>query len=151
MVVFATAICQSQKIISQRPKLQIPEILLKEPFLPNFICRILTTQSLEKSKFHRPSHSMPLLDNNSAAGPERLRRNGPSLTFSFQAREKSTQINLLGPENAGWGLLFHAKGWWSKSECPPSKVCLPWDVPGVLPGCPGAVKALKKFVQKSLC
>ena len=37
----------------------------------------------------------------------------------------------------GWG-VFHAKGWGSKSLCPPSKVCFPWvsregtwDVPGI--------------------
>ena len=34
-------------------------------------------------------------------------------------------------------------GWWPKSSCRPSKVCLPWvlkrgvwDVPRILPGCP---------------
>ena len=45
----------------------------------------------------------------------------------------------------GWGSsTFHAKGWWPKSSCPPLKVCLPWvrqrgiwDVPRILPGCPG--------------
>ena len=51
--------------------------------------------------------------------------------------------------------VFHAKGWWPKSSCPPSKVCLPWflkrgiwDVPGILPGCPGPLGGFKKFVQK---
>ena len=50
---------------------------------------------------------------------------------------------------------FHSKGWWPKSSCPPSKVCLPWvskegirDVPGFLPGCPGPLAVFKKFVQK---
>ena len=44
--------------------------------------------------------------------------------------------------------VFRAKGWWLKSSCPPSKVCLPWvskegtwDVP-----CPGRLG-----VFKSLC
>ena len=53
---------------------------------------------------------------------------------------------------------FRAKGWWPKSSCPPSKVCLPWvstrliwDVPGILPGCPGPLGVFKKFVQKSSC
>ena len=51
--------------------------------------------------------------------------------------------------------FFHAKGWWPKSSCPPSKVCLPWvskrgiwDVPRILPGCPGPLGVFKKFVQK---
>ena len=50
---------------------------------------------------------------------------------------------------------FHAKGWWPKSSCPPSKVCLPWvskrsiwDVSGILPGCPGPLRMFKKLVQK---
>ena len=55
----------------------------------------------------------------------------------------------------GWVGVFHAKGWWSKTSCPPSKVCLPWvwkggtwDVPGILAGCPGLLGVFKKFVQK---
>ena len=51
--------------------------------------------------------------------------------------------------------VFHGKGWWSKSSCPPSKVCLPWvwkrgtwDVPGILLGCPGCLGVFKKFVQR---
>ena len=51
--------------------------------------------------------------------------------------------------------VFHAKGWGSKTSCPPSKVCLPWvskrgiwDIPGILPGCPGPLGVFKKFVQK---
>ena len=54
--------------------------------------------------------------------------------------------------------VFHAKGWWSKSSCPPSKVCLcwvsreepTWDVPGILPGCPRPLGVLKKFVSKNV-
>ena len=52
--------------------------------------------------------------------------------------------------------VFHAKGWWPKTSCPPSKLCLPWvskrgirDVPGILPGCPGPLAVFKKFVQKN--
>ena len=55
----------------------------------------------------------------------------------------------------GWG-VFHAKGWWPKTSRPPSKLCLPWvskrgirDVPGILPGCPGALAVFRKFVQKN--
>ena len=51
---------------------------------------------------------------------------------------------------------FHAKGWWPKTSCPPSKLCFPWvskrgirDVPGILPGCPGPLAVFKKFVQKN--
>ena len=52
---------------------------------------------------------------------------------------------------------FHAKGWWPKSSCPPSKVCLPWvskrgiwDVPGILPGCPGPLGVFKKVRAKKV-
>ena len=38
--------------------------------------------------------------------------------------------------------VFHVKGWWPKTSCPPSKVCLPWvsigvslSVTGSLPFC----------------
>ena len=51
--------------------------------------------------------------------------------------------------------VFHAKGWWPKSSCPPSKVCLPWvsirgiwNVPGFLPGCPRPLAVFKNLVQK---
>ena len=53
--------------------------------------------------------------------------------------------------------VLHAIGWWPKSSCCPSKVCLPWvskggiwDVPGILPGCPGPLRAFKKFVCKKV-
>ena len=52
--------------------------------------------------------------------------------------------------------VFHSTGWWPKTSCLPSKVCLPWvskrgiwDVPGILPGCPGPLGVFKKFVQKN--
>ena len=59
-------------------------------------------------------------------------------------------------ENGGLVIpVFHAKGWWPKSSCPPSKVCLPWvskrgirDVLGLLPGCPGPLGMFRKFVLK---
>ena len=48
----------------------------------------------------------------------------------------------------GWGSS-------SQSSSPPSKVRLPWvskrgiwDVPGIVPGCPGPLGAFKKFMQK---
>ena len=59
------------------------------------------------------------------------------------------------PSGGVW--VFHAKGWWPKSSCSPSKVCLPWDskrgmrnVPGILPGCPGPLWVFKKFVPKKV-
>ena len=55
--------------------------------------------------------------------------------MGIQAR-KWTKINFWGSEIAGWGGVFHAKGWWSKSSFPPSSVVLEgfkregtWDVP----------------------
>ena len=54
----------------------------------------------------------------------------------------------------GWGSSTR-RGGCPKTSCPPSKVCLPWvskrgiwDVPGILPGCPGPLGVFKKFVQK---
>ena len=53
------------------------------------------------------------------------------------------------------GVGVKRSGGGSKSSCPPSKVCFPWvsregtwDVPGILPGCPGPLGVFKKFVQK---
>ena len=53
--------------------------------------------------------------------------------------------------------VFRAKGWWPKTSCPPSKVCLPWvskggiwDVPGFLPGCPGPLAVFQKVCAKKL-
>ena len=138
------------------------------------------------------------------------------------ARNNSTKINLnfcVRRPLGGVG-VFHSKGWWPKSSCPPSEVSLPfrdaettilikfafwrglgrgkitencpktlffmgnsmtikfgnfgnficqkfcchlggshpwvskrgiWDVPGILPGCPGPVAVFKTFVQKSSC
>ena len=72
-----------------------------------------------------------------------------------QARKKSTKTNFLDPETARWGGGLSREGVVAESSCPPSKVCLPWvskrgiwDVPGILPGCPGPFGVFKKFVQK---
>ena len=70
--------------------------------------------------------------------------------------KKSTKINFRGPEIAGWGGGLPCEGVvWSKSSCPPSKVCFPlvsregtWDVPGIFRGCPGPLG--KKFVQNKI-
>ena len=43
---------------------------------------------------------------------------------------KSTKINLLDPETAGWGGDLPHEAVASKSSCPPSKVCLPLVLEG---------------------
>ena len=49
----------------------------------------------------------------------------------------------------GWG-VFHAKGSGSKvrSLFPPFEIQVARDIPGILPGCPGPLKRLKKLVQR---
>ena len=77
----------------------------------------------------------------------------------FSASKKRTKINFWvrrPPDGVG---VFHAKGWWSESSCPPSKVCLPWvwkggtwGIPGILLGRPGPLQVFEKFApQKSSC
>ena len=77
---------------------------------------------------------------------------------SIRQEKKSTKIKFLGSGDrpVGWGSSTR-RGWWPKTSCPPSKLCLPWvskrgirDVPGILPGCPGPLAVFKKFVQKKL-
>ena len=71
-------------------------------------------------------------------------------------QEKRAQRLTFGVRRPPGGVgVFHVKGWWPKSSCPPSKVCLPWvskrgnwDVPGILPGCPAPLGVFKKFVPK---
>ena len=77
------------------------------------------------------------------------------VTQANQERKKSTKINFWVRRPPGGMGVFHVKGWWPKSSCPPSKVCFPWvlregiwDVPGILLGCPGPLGVFKKFVQK---
>ena len=77
--------------------------------------------------------------------PEILRQEKRAQRLSFWVRRP--------PGGVG---VFHAKGRWPKTSCPPSKLCLPWvskrgirDVPGILPGCPGPLAVFKKFVQKN--
>ena len=71
-------------------------------------------------------------------------------------KKKRAQRLTFGVRRPPGGVeVFHAKGWWPKSSCPPSKVCLPWvskrgawDVPRSLPGCPGPLRVFKKFMLK---
>ena len=77
------------------------------------------------------------------------------LCFS-QARKKSTKINFLGPRDrpVGW-VASTPRGGGRKFRALPSKVCLPWvsktgiwDVPGILPGCPGPMGCSKSLCKK---
>ena len=78
----------------------------------------------------------------------------PGTLFSPEKRAQRLSFWVRRPPG-GVG-VFHAKGWWPKTSCPPSKLCFPWvskrgirDVPGILPGCPGPLAVFKKFVQKN--
>ena len=69
-------------------------------------------------------------------------------------KERAQRLSFWVRRPPGGVGVFHAKGWWLKTSCPPSK--LPWvskkgirDVPGILPGCPGPLAVFKKFVQKN--
>ena len=75
----------------------------------------------------------------------------------FRQEKRAQRLTIWVQRPPGGVGVFHAKRWWPKSSCPPSKVCLPWvskrgirDVPGILPGCPGP-RVFKKFVKKSSC
>ena len=71
----------------------------------------------------------------------------------YQARQRAQRLTFWTWRLPGGVGVFHAKAWVSKSSFPPSKVCFPWvsregtwDVPGILPGCPGP-----RGCSKSLC
>ena len=63
--------------------------------------------------------------------------------FGSFGRESKKYLILFRQENRAqrltFGLrrppgrvgVFHAKAWWPKSSCPPSKVCLPWRKSGM--------------------
>ena len=74
----------------------------------------------------------------------------------FRQEKRAQRLTFWVRRPPGGVGVFHAEGWWPKTSCPPSKVCLPWvskrgiwDVPGFLPGCPGPLAVFKKFVQKN--
>ena len=76
---------------------------------------------------------------------------------SFRQEKRAQRLTFWVRRPPGGVGVFHAKGWGSKSSCPPSKVCLPWvsnggiwDIPGFLPGCPGPLAVFEKFVQKKV-
>ena len=77
-------------------------------------------------------------------------------------RKMSTTINFVGLQRppVGFG-VFHTKGWRSRSAFPPevrflpsrpreNKRC-PWDVPGILLGCPGLLGGVQKVCAKRVC
>ena len=105
----------------------------------------------------------PLTGQRTTSDPSRP-KSGPKVTnksrFGFclpivQAEKRAQRLTFWVRRPPGGVGVFHAKGWWPKSSCSPSKVCLPWvskrgiwDVPGILVGCPGRLGVFKKFVQK---
>ena len=73
----------------------------------------------------------------------------------FRQENRAQRLTIWVRRPPGGVGVFHAKGWWSKSSCPPLKVCLPWvwkwgtwDVPGILPGCPGALRVFENSLQE---
>ena len=73
----------------------------------------------------------------------------------FRPEKRARRLTFWVRRPPGGVGVFHSKGWWPKTSCPPSKVCLPWvskggiwDVPGFLSGCPGPLGVFKKFVKK---
>ena len=78
-----------------------------------------------------------------------------SSSLTLKQKKRAQRLTFWVWRPPGGVRVFRAKGWWPKSSCPPSKVCLPWaskrglwDVPGILPGCPRPLGLFKKFVQK---
>ena len=74
----------------------------------------------------------------------------------IQASIKSTKINFLGPETARWGGGLPREGVVAETFVPSlESLCLPWvskrgiwDIPGILPGCPGPLGVLKVCAEK---
>ena len=67
----------------------------------------------------------------------------------FRQEKRAQRLSFWVRRPPGGVGVFHSKGWWPKTLCPPSKLCLPWvskrgiwDVPGILPGSrtPGGVQ-----------
>ena len=73
----------------------------------------------------------------------------------IQIRKKSTKIDFLGPETARWGGGLPRTGVVAENFVPALESLSSlgfeggiWDVPGILPGCPGPLGIFKKFVPK---
>ena len=70
------------------------------------------------------------------------------LILKIRQEKRAQRLTFWVRRPPGGVGVFHVKGWWPKSSCSPSKVCLPWvskrgisDIPGILPGCPGSLGA----------
>ena len=114
-------------------------------FFRGFCCRIFLLISVEKKCPEQSSRKIPgkLLQNLYNKNPRHISAEGPGQDI-VQASKKSTKIDFLGPETAGWGGGLPREVVVVQSLFPPSKVCLPWvskggawDARGILPGCPG--------------
>ena len=46
--------------------------------------------------------------------------------LSFKREKGAQRLTFWVRRPPGGVGVFHVKGWWPKSSCPPSKVCLPW-------------------------
>ena len=73
-------------------------------------------------------------------------------------KRRAQRLTFFVRRLPGGERVFQPKGWGSKSSCLPSKICLPWvskrgiwDVPGILPGCPGPWACSKSLCKKSSC
>ena len=82
-----------------------------------------------------------------------------ALKLTTIRQEKNTKSSFWGPETARRGGASSTREGIGVEKFVPSLeslFCLgsregTWDVPGILPGCPGPLGAFKKFVQKQLC
>ena len=81
------------------------------------------------------------------------------LSSIFYLAKRAQRLTFWVRRPPGGVGVFLAKGWWPKTSSSPLKFCLPWvskrekgiwDVPGILPGCPGPLGVFKKFVLKML-
>ena len=124
------------------------------------------TGSMSDSEFWNMSYITHNLCRARLAGYDGLQRStvggspGPKIALRaqrFRPEKRAQRLSFWVRRPPGGVGVFHAKGWWPKTSCPPSKLCLPWvskrgirDVPGILPGCPGPLAVFKKFVQKKL-
>ena len=115
--------------------------------------QILSLPASDLRVSRSPSHSLTLQPFSLSLSCLRV------LLLLFSPEKRAQRLTFWLRRPPGEVGVFHAKGWWPKSSCPPSKVCLPWvstreiwDVPGVLPGCPGPLDVSKKLVlQKFVC
>ena len=78
--------------------------------------------------------------------------------FLIRQEKRAQRLSFWVRRPPGGVGVFHTKGWWPKTSCPPSKLCLPWvskrgirDVPGILPGCPGPLAVFKSLCKKTSC